>query len=64
MIINGKNISLNGEQTILDLLNSYGLSSDKVVVELNKEIISREAYETIVLKEEDTIEVISFVGGG
>lgn len=64
MIINGKNISLNEDQTILDLLNSYGLSSDRVVVELNKEIISREAYETIVLKEEDTIEVISFVGGG
>lgn len=64
MIINGKNISLNGDQTILDLLNSYGLSSDRVVVELNKEIISRAAYETIVLKEEDTIEVISFVGGG
>lgn len=64
MIINGKHITLNGKKTILDLLNCYGLSSDRVVVELNKEIISREAYETIVLKEEDKVEIISFVGGG
>jgi sulfur carrier protein len=64
MIINGKNITLNGEKTILDLLNSYGLSSDRVVVELNKEIISREAFNTTVLKEEDKVEIISFVGGG
>jgi sulfur carrier protein len=64
MVINGKYASLNETQTILDLLISYELSSDKVVIELNKEIIPKEEYGTIILKEEDTIEVVSFVGGG
>lgn len=64
MIINGKCIELNGETSITSMLNSLKLSHDKVVVEVNMDIIPRDQYDIKFLSEDDTVEVISFVGGG
>nr|WP_302329676.1 sulfur carrier protein ThiS [Clostridioides difficile] len=50
--------------TVIDLLNKYNLKSDRVVVEVNLEIIEESNYNTYVLKNEDIVELISFIGGG
>ncbi|MGL5153045.1 MAG: sulfur carrier protein ThiS, partial [Clostridium sp.] len=36
----------------------------KVVVEVNFEIINNENYGSFIVKENDSLEVLSFVGGG
>lgn len=66
MIVNGKDIDieLKGNKTISDLLLELKINENRVVVELNREIIVKEDYSNINLKDDDTIEVISFVGGG
>ncbi|MGM9530592.1 sulfur carrier protein ThiS [Intestinibacter sp.] len=64
MTLNGKNIVLSEDITIEKLLKKYDLDPKKVVVEVNMEIVDDEAYNTYLLKNEDVIEVISFVGGG
>lgn len=64
MTLNGKNIDLQEQITIEELLNKYDLDPKKVVVEVNMEIVDDEVYSTYLLKNEDSIEVISFVGGG
>lgn len=64
MTLNGKNIDLSEAITIEELLKKYNLDPKKVVVEVNMEIVDDEAYSTYLLKNEDVIEVISFVGGG
>ncbi|MEG0050736.1 MAG: sulfur carrier protein ThiS [Terrisporobacter sp.] len=64
MKVNGKEIEFQSDKTILDLLNDYNLNKDRVVVEINLEIVENEKYETYVLKEHDAIEIISFIGGG
>lgn len=64
MRVNGKDFSIEGLSTITSLLNKLNISEEKVVVELNKEIFLKEDYSKINLKEDDTVEVISFVGGG
>ena len=64
MTLNGKNIDLSEDITIEKLLKKYDLDPKKVVVEVNMEIVDDEAYSTYLLKNEDVIEVISFVGGG
>lgn len=64
MTLNGKNIDLQEQITIEELLNKYDLDPKKVVVEVNMEIVDDEAYSTYLLRNEDSIEVISFVGGG
>ena len=40
------------------------LSKNKIAVEINGEIIPKKDYETVQIKENDVIEVVSFVGGG
>lgn len=64
MILNGKNIELSKPISIEELLKKYNLNSQKVVVEVNMKIVDDEVYSTYLLKNEDVIEVISFVGGG
>ena len=64
MILNGKTIDLKEDISVEQLLKDYDLNPQKVVVELNMEILDDEVYSTYLLKNEDTVEVISFVGGG
>ncbi|NMS91560.1 sulfur carrier protein ThiS [Clostridioides difficile] len=64
MKVNGKDIEFKKDLTIIDLLNKYNLKSDRVVVEVNLEIIEESNYSTYILKDEDIIELISFIGGG
>ena len=46
------------------ILKELKINENRVVVELNREIIVKEDFSKINLKEDDTVEVISFVGGG
>ena len=62
MILNGKTIDLKEDISVEQLLKD--LNPQKVVVEVNMEILDDEVYSTYLLKNEDTVEVISFVGGG
>ena len=64
MILNGKTVDLKEDVSVKDLLENYDLNPQKVVVEVNMEILDDEVYSTYLLKNEDTVEVISFVGGG
>ena len=63
MKVNGKEIEFEKDLTVIDLLNKYNLKSDRVVVEVNLEIIEESNYNTYVLKDEDIVELISFIGG-
>ncbi|HGM3507775.1 TPA: sulfur carrier protein ThiS [Clostridioides difficile] len=64
MKVNGKDIEFKEKLTVIDLLNKYNLKSDRVVVEVNLDIIEESNYSTYVLKDEDIVELISFIGGG
>ncbi|MCC0684640.1 sulfur carrier protein ThiS [Clostridioides sp. ZZV15-6383] len=64
MKVNGRDIEFKEKLTVIDLLNKYNLKSDRVVVEVNLDIIEESNYSTYVLKDEDIVELISFIGGG
>lgn len=64
-------ISLNGEArsvdaglTVAGLLRQLALQSGMVVVERNREVLSRNALEHVPVEEGDQIEIVHFVGGG
>ncbi|WP_027702962.1 sulfur carrier protein ThiS [Metaclostridioides mangenotii] len=63
MKVNGKDVEFKVGTTILDILESYKLDKNTVVVEMNFDILEEELYSYIV-DEEDIVEIISFVGGG
>jgi sulfur carrier protein len=46
------------------LLDELEIRPARVVVELNRAIISREAQESTSLKDGDVLEIVHFVGGG
>ena len=61
--INGKRESMQS-CSLSDLVKAKGLNSDALVIELNHKIIKREHWEQIQLKNNDNLELLSFVGGG
>ncbi len=61
--VNGKEADFTGA-TIMELLSHYKLKGDQIVVELNKEIVHREAYAKTAVSHGDMIEIVRFVGGG
>jgi thiamine biosynthesis protein ThiS len=50
--------------TVGDLLRELEVRPDRVAVELNLEILDRQAFEHRALREGDRVEIISFIGGG
>ncbi len=64
-------ISVNGEQrqiaeglSLAALLDELQIRPGRVVVELNRNIISREVHGSTALNEGDVVEIVHFVGGG
>jgi len=47
-----------------NFLESRQLNPLHVAVELNGEIVRKKDFEIVTLKEEDIVEIVSFVGGG
>ena len=64
MQINGHEQTLLIGYSVKEALDKLGFDDDKVVVEIDKEIILKEDYYKTKLKESNIVEVISFVGGG
>lgn len=50
--------------TVAELLKQHGYKMLYVAVEMNNAILPKAQYESTVLKEGDSLEVVSFVGGG
>lgn len=61
--INGTALDISGI-TVGDYLVQNNYSSSRIAVELNGEILPKSKYDLTVLKDGDTVEIVSFVGGG
>lgn len=62
--INGKEVDNTNGISLEELLIREGYSLEKTVVELNGEIMPKAQYKQTNIKDGDSLEVISFVGGG
>jgi thiamine biosynthesis protein ThiS len=62
--LNGKDREVAAGHTVRSLVESLELQPALVVVELNREILARDAYAEVPVREGDTIELVHFVGGG
>lgn len=61
--VNGKEKDIAG-LNLLEYLEEKGYRPDRIVVERNLEILTREDLGNITIQDEDTIEVLEFMGGG
>ena len=60
--VNGKQIELF--ENVQQLLVHFHLENRIVIVEVNKDIVMKENYETTILSHGDVVEIVHFVGGG
>ena len=62
--INGEPRSFEGSLTLSSLIEHLGMKSDRVAIELNRNIVPREQWPQTQLSEGDRLEIVHFVGGG
>jgi sulfur carrier protein len=62
--VNGEEKEITDGLSLARLLEELQIRAGRVVVELNRNIVSREAHGSTLLKEGDALEIVHFVGGG
>ena len=50
--------------TLAMLIESLAIKSDRVAVELNRDLVPRAGWAETLLKDGDRLEIVHFVGGG
>lgn len=62
--INGETKEITGELNLSNLLEYLALPSERIAIELNKQVVRKKDWENILIKDADKIEIVHFVGGG
>ena len=64
VVINGEDRNFEAPLTLAGLVQALGMKTDRVAVELNREIVPREQWDRTHLADGDRLEIVHFVGGG
>ena len=64
LFINGDQKTFDAPLSLAQLIEQLGMKSDRVAVELNREIVARADWAQTRLNDGDRLEVVHFVGGG
>ena len=62
--VNGDNKQFENGTTVDQMLDMLEIKRQRLAVEYNKEILPRTEYAETLLKEGDSFEIVSLVGGG
>ena len=62
--LNGKQLKINNNLSIRDLLKKYKLNETKIAIEINGMILPKNHYKKKKIKNRDKIEIVQFIGGG
>lgn len=63
VIVNGEELDIAGK-TVAEYLAATNYDPERIAVERNGDIVLKSQYGETILKDGDTLEVVSFVGGG
>lgn len=64
IIINGKDSSAPNNSTIRNLLKILNINNESIAVAVNQDVIPKAHYDSYVIQNNSSIEIISAVGGG
>lgn len=64
LIINGEDREFGALVSVSDLIAQLGMKADRVAVELNRDLVTRDRWASTPLAEGDKLEIVHFVGGG
>ena len=64
VFINGETREIEKQVNLVELLREFSLPSERIAIELNKQVVRRKDWESIQVNDADRIEIVHFVGGG
>lgn len=64
ILVNGKEESIKEGMTLDEVINLKSYNPSHILVVYNSELIRRESLAGVVMKDNDRIEFLKFVGGG
>jgi sulfur carrier protein len=64
IVVNGETKEIQKEVNLSELLELLALPSERIAIELNREVVRKKDWASIEIKDADKIEVVHFVGGG
>jgi thiamine biosynthesis protein ThiS len=64
IVLNGESRELSGPMRVGELLAHLNIDPRRVAVEHNLVVLKRASFDTVEVRDGDTIEIVNFVGGG
>ena len=64
IVVNGKPVRVAAGLSVAGLLEALKIEGGRVAVELNREIVRREAWDSTSVEDGAGVEIVQFVGGG
>lgn len=62
--VNGNTQSIEDSCTAAQLVETMGITSGRIAMEVNQEIVPRSTYANYQFKADDIVEIVHAVGGG
>lgn len=62
--VNGESREIQGNPSLAELITELDLPAARIAVEVNREVVRRGEWANTMLRDEDKIEIVHFVGGG
>jgi thiazole synthase len=62
--VNGEHRRISAPASVADLIAELGMTSGKIAVERNLEIVPRSTFAEVMVESGDAFEIVTFVGGG
>ena len=62
--LNGDPYEVNDGTNLKELLNKLKIPKNKVAIEVNGEIVAKNKYLSLILNNDDKVEIVQFIGGG
>jgi sulfur carrier protein len=62
--LNGISYEIDNDTNLSKLLNRLKIQKNKVAIEVNGEIVEKNKYPNLILRKNDKVEIVHFIGGG
>ncbi len=64
VFINGKKTEIKKNRSLFILLETLKISNNGIAIELNFSVVPKSQYKNIIIKKNDKVEIVHFIGGG
>ncbi len=64
IILNGKIVDIPNGTFAGELIKSKNLNAERIIIQVNDDIIKKQQFNTFLLHENSRVEILSIVGGG